>query len=283
LRQWDFGDLPATLAFRRGGHTLTGYPALADDGDSVSLVLQDTAEAAAASTRAGVLRLLRIALHDALARHHKGGAGFTPSALQLKAAMPVDRLLADVLEAVAVRALLADDPLPRDERAFAEQVKRARTRLPAVAEGAFRLLGVIAAEHQALTQRIAALPPAASRLGAEIRAQRDALVHPGFFTATPWDALQHLPRYLKALDRRLAKQAERPDRDRRHADQVAGYWTRYAERADALRKAGATDPRLTDFRWLLEELKVSLFAQELKTPFPVSLKRVDKAWAELCR
>jgi ATP-dependent helicase HrpA len=283
LTQWDFGDLPEALAVTRKGHRLTGYPALADEGDSVSLVLLDTPEAAQASTRGGVLRLLRVALRDVLSRYDKGGAGFAQAALQLKAVVPTDRLLADVREAALVRAFLADDPLPRSERAFAEQVKRARARVPAVVDGAFRLLATIAAEHQALTQRLATLPGALSRLAAEIRGQRDALVYPGFFTATPWEQLQHLPRYLKALDRRAAKFAERPDRDRRHAEQVALFWTRYLELAGRQRKAGASDPRLEDFRWLLEELRVSLFAQELKTPFPVSFKRVERAWADLTR
>ena len=139
---------------------------------------------------------------------------FAQAALQFKTAIPTDRLLADVLAAVADRAFLGEDPLPRNEQAFAEQVKRARTRLPAVAEGAFRLLAAIGAEHVALAQRLANLPAAQARLGAEVRAQHDALVFPGFVCATPWSQLQHLPRFLKALDRRLAKFGERPDRDR---------------------------------------------------------------------
>jgi ATP-dependent helicase HrpA len=89
---------------------------------------------------------------------------------------------------------------------------------------------------------------------------------------------------LKALDHRLAKYGERPDRDVRHADQVAELWRRYQERADAARaKGGPADPALEAFRWLVEELRVSLFAQELKTPAPVSFKRVEKAWADLRR
>jgi ATP-dependent helicase HrpA len=115
-----------------------------------------------------------------------------------------------------------------------------------------------------------------------VRAQRDALVYPGFMTATPWPQLSQLPRYLRALDRRIAKYGERPDRDARHAEQVALLWRRYEERAGRVRQQGGErDPRLEAFRWLVEELRVSLFAQELKTPFPVSFKRVEKAWGEL--
>ena len=230
-----------------------------------------------------MVRLLRLALRDAMTRYEKGGTAFAPAALLLKATIPTDRLLADVLEAAFSRASLGDDPLPRTEQSFADQVKRARTRLPAVMEGAFRLLADIAAEHHALGQRLSGMPPARSRLASEIRAQRDGLVHLGFFAETPWDQLQHLPRYLKALDRRAAKFGERPDRDARHAEQVAELWRRYRERVDRDRQAGRADPRLAQFRWLLEELRVSLFAQELKTPFPVSFKRVERAWTDLAR
>ena len=234
MRQWDCGDLPESLTFTRDGRQLTGYPALVDDGDTVSLRLLDTRDAALAATRAGVLRLMRIALRDAAARFAKGGPGFAQAALQLKAAVSTDRLLADVLAAALDRAFLADDPLPRSEKAFAEAVRRARARVPAVVEGAFRLLGEVATAHLALTQRLATAPPGWSRLVADVRAQRDALVYPGFFQATPWAQLAHLPRYLTALDRRVAKYGERPDRDARHAEHLGpgregGYRARAAE------------------------------------------------------
>ncbi len=218
----------------------------------MSLALLDTPRAAQAATRAGVSRLMRIALRDAVGRYEKGGPGFAQAALQLKATIPTDRLLADTVNAALERAFLGDDPLPRSEKAFAELVKRARARLPAVMDGAFRLLAEIAAEHLALTQRLA---PGAARVGArwcrEVRAQRDALVYPGFMTATPWPQLAQLPRYLRALDRRIAKYGERPDRDARHAEQVAQLWRRYEERAERLRQQGGErDPRLEAFRWL---------------------------------
>ncbi|MCL2310184.1 MAG: ATP-dependent RNA helicase HrpA [Proteobacteria bacterium] len=284
LVRWDFGDLPETLALMHHGKKLTAYPALVDEGDSVALLLRDTPEAALQDTRAGIVRLTRFALRDLLTRWEKQPPGFQQPALQLKPLIPSDRLLADVLNAVCDRAFIGDDPLPRNEKAFNEQVKRARTRFTAVAESAFRLLGEIAAEHQQLTGRMNGAPGALSRLVQELKAQRDALLYPGFFSATPWPQLAHLPRYLKAMDRRIAKYPERTARDQKHGAQLLTYWQRYQERLARDKKEWkerACNPQLEAYRWLLEELRVSLFAQELKTPMPVSFQRVEKAWAAL--
>jgi ATP-dependent helicase HrpA len=283
IKTWDFGDLPESLAIEREGRKVTGYPALVDHGTSVSLKLLDTRGAADASTRIALLQLLRRQFKDALQRLEKHPPGFAQAALMLKPAIPTDSLLADAMAAICDRAFIGDDPLPRSEGAYAEQVKRARVRLPAVAESAFRVLAAIAVEHHAISQRLGALPGPQARLGAELRAQRDALVHPGFLFDTPWSQLVHLPRYLKALERRLAKYAENPARDAKHAQAVAQLWQRYAQRHAANAATRKAEPALEAFRWQIEELKVSLFAQELRTPQPVSYKRLEKAWADLSR
>ena len=281
IKTWDFGDLPESLVVEREGRKLTGYPALVDQGESVSLKLLDTKTAAEASTRMALLRLLRRQFKDALRRLEKQPPGFAQTALMLKTAIPTDALLADVVTAICDRAFIGDDPLPRSERAYAEQVKRARVRLPAVAESAFRLLAAIAVEYHTLSQRIGAMPAGQGRLGGDLRAQRDALVHPGFFSRTPWSQLGHLPRYLQALDRRLSKYVENPARDAKHAQAVSELWQRYVQRHAANAAARKGEPALEAFRWQIEELKVSLFAQELRTPQPVSYKRLEKAWTEL--
>ena len=283
LRSWEFGELPESLTIARKGQRVTGYPALVDEGEDVALRLLDTRDAAEASTRAGVIRLIRFQLKDVLVRYEKGLPGFQPIALQLRATIAPDRLLGDVVEAIVDRAFIGDDPLPRDASAFAAQVKRARARLPAVAEAAMRSLGSIATAYGSLTQKLNAAPVGLGRLVADLRTQRDALVHPRFFAATPWAQLAHLPRYLQAFERRLAKYSANPDRDARHAAQVAAWFGRYRERLERDQAAGRVTPGLEDFRWLLEELKVSLFAQELRTPTPVSFKRVERAWNALER
>ena len=154
-------------------------------------------------------------------------------------------------------------------------------RLPAVAESALRLLAEIAVEYHTLPQRVGAMPAGQGRPGpGPARAARRPGPS-GFFSRTPWSRLAHLPRYLKALDRRLAKYVENPARDAKHAQAVAELWQRYAQRHAANAAARKVEPALEAFRWQIEELKVSLFAQELRTPQPVSYKRLEKAWTEL--
>jgi len=283
LKQWDFGDLPETLSFVRDGRQLTGYPALEDQQDSVSIKLFDTAPAAQEAHRAGVRRLMRFELKEQMKQLEKGLPGFNQYALLLRNLIAPDDLRDDMLTAIADRAFIADDELPRHNAAFMALKQRARTRLPAVVEASARLVQAIAAEYQALTQKLQGLPPAMSRIKKEAEGQLAELLPRHFMTQTPWDRLQHLPRYLKALKLRLEKYPSNSERDSRHAQAIQQLWQRWSERVQARRKAGQDIlPALADYRWLIE-LRVSLFAQELKTPFPVSLKRLDKIWDELGR
>ena len=278
IRTWDFGDLPAEIAFTRNGRRLTGYPGLVDEGDSVAIRLFDVKQTAESETRAGVRRLMRLALKEQVRQLEKSLRGFEPAALQLRAVGSAEALKEDLITAVADRAFIGDDPLPRTAKEFEAQLKRARARLPAVTEGACRLYATIAEEYQRLSQRLNDARGPLLRLAAELRAQLTRLIHKGSFSATPWSRLADLPRYLKAMQLRMDKYAANPGRDAKHAASVAQLWARYEERRERQKKAGAVDPRLDEFRWHIEELRVSLFAQELKTPYPVSFKRLDKIW-----
>jgi ATP-dependent helicase HrpA len=115
----------------------------------------------------------------------------------------------------------------------------------------------------------------------ELRAQSQRLIYKGAFSATPWPQLSQLPRYIKAMQLRLAKFPANAERDTKHSASIAQLWGRYEMRYDQQKKAGMIDPRLLEFRWQIEELRVSLYAQELKTPYPVSYKRLDKLWSAM--
>ena len=120
---------------------------------------------------------------------------------------------------------------------------------------------------------------ASKEVGEDILAQLQGLVGKRFVTATPWAALQHLPRYLKAITARLDKLRADPERDAKLMAELKPLEQRYMRRL--VERKGVTDARLNDFRWQLEELRVSLFAQELRTPQPVSVKRLEKVWQQM--
>ena len=282
IRQWDFGDLPSTLTFERDGRQMTGYPALEDQKDSVSVKLFDTEVAALESHRAGVRRLMRLELKEQMKQLEKGLPGFNQYALLLRNLVSPDDLREDMLTAIADRAFIAEDDLPRTNAGFMSLKQRARTRLPTVIEASTRLVQMIAGEYQALSQKLQNLPPAMSRVRQEVEWQLSELLPKHFMSRTPWDKLQHLPRYLKGMKLRLEKYSGNVERDARHAQTIQQLWQRWHDRVQTKRKAGQEiPPALVDYRWLIEELRVSLFALELKTPFPVSVKRLDKAWEEI--
>ena len=279
---WDFGELPPQVSFRRGNQTMTGYPALVDEGASVAIRLFDTADKADAAHRAGVKRLMSLDLKEQLRNLERGASGSNAIALRFQATIAADKLKADLVEAIVDRAFLGEDEPPRTAKAFEEQKKRAKARLPAVGEAAVRHLGAIVEASQQLGQALAQ-GAALGRVVQDVKAARDHLVYPGFLARTPWERLEHLPRYLKGHALRLAKYRAGAERDQKHAATVQGLWQLYEARAKADHDAGRRDRRLEEFRWLIEELRVSLFAQELRTPSPVSAKRLQKFWNEHLR
>lgn len=279
VTNWDFGDLPEKISFTRGGRQLTGYPALEDEGDSVAIRLFDTPGAAQAAMRGGVRRLLRLALKEQMKQLEKSLPGLTQTALQLRTVASPDDLKEDLLTAITDRAFLGDDELPRTTKAFSAQKDRARTRLHAVADAACRLAAAVAADYQAVQNKLGGKLP--HPLAQDIREQLGNLVYKGFLSATPWEQLQHLPRYLKAILRRLEKYPGGAERDAKWTAAVGELWLDYRKRLEKHRKEGIRDPELEKFRWMIEELRVSLFAQELKTPYPVSVKRLQKAWEQI--
>jgi ATP-dependent helicase HrpA len=306
LTRWDFGDLPEEIAFTRAGKKLTGYPALINRDGKVAIRLFDTWVVAQASMRGGVRQLLRFELREQMKQLEKdlsGQSRFGQTALQLHVLISPDALREDILSAIADRAFIGNDPLPRTEKEFIAQRQRARARLPAVAEAVIRIVRSIADECQVLLGRLSLKDsidrgsgsgrPAPSRpagsdggkpeekLKNELSRQLRNLVYPGFLNETPWERLQHVPRYLKGMILRLDKYPGNPERDMRHSAVIAGLWQQYERRVEKHRKAGIDDPALTEFRWQIEELRVSLFAQELKTPYPVSVKRLQKLWEEV--
>jgi ATP-dependent helicase HrpA len=278
LTGWTIGTLPDGIPVKRAGRAVTAYPACVDEGATVAVRLFETAREADAAHRRGVVRLIALELKQQLRTWERGPQGFNQSALQLKTAVPTDKLLADFLATLADRAFIGDDAVPRDERSYRDQITRAKQRIPVVADALGKTLAQVAEAYAALQASLHSAAGRGKAVAPVLSAWRDRLVHAGFMSETPWAQLHHLPRYLKALGKRFEKFATMPEREPRNGPVLAGYWQRFD--AEVNRVAPAANAGLAQFRWLIEELQVSLFAQELKTPFPVSAKRLDKAWAE---
>ncbi|HMM47233.1 MAG TPA: ATP-dependent RNA helicase HrpA [Thiobacillaceae bacterium] len=280
LTEWSFGDLPTEVKFKRGGRELTGYPALVDTGESVDLRLLDAADVAEAETRRGVVRLLRLALAAQFRQLDKDLSRETALALKYRNFGSADKLRAALLDAIAARALLGDDDTPRDEKGFNRQKERAKPRIAVVKETLLREVAEILELQPQVAARLGAKPQFVAVMRDEA-AHLAALVPPDFITATPWARLKDLPRYLRGILKRLEKLPAAEQRDARAMAGVLTLQNKYLARRG---QAKAEIPAALDaFRWHLEELRISLFAQELKTPYPVSVKRLDKLWDELAR
>ena len=274
---WDIGTLPESIKFARGKQQLTGYLGLQKEKDGrIALRLFDTNEAAEQAHRQGVIELMKLQLKEQVKDLNKGIQGFTQAAMLLKH-INADTLRDDLTQAVCDRAFIGEDELPRNEKAFKEQIKRARSRLPAVKEALSRYLQETAAAYAELNSKLGKHP-----LTHLVRQRLQTLLAAGFATRTPWAQWPRLPIYLKAMTLRLEKYSSNPARDAaREADiqELENMWT---EKVNALLKQGLTvSDDLAAFRWQIEELRVSLFAQELKTPYPVSVKRLLKEWSIL--
>jgi len=278
ITRWDFGELPRETRFSRNGQQLTGYPALVDQKQSVAIRIFDTQEGAKRSMRAGVLRLLCFALKDRIKPLEKNLPVDQKSVLLLSSLIEIDRLREDLSTAILDLALIGDDPLPHNEEEFNAQAARARTRLGTVTQEITGLVRAVAQSCQELKERFSALDKSAVSLKKDVEEQLRHLIYPGFMSATRWQYLQHLPRYLKGMILRLDKYNKNPERDQEQTIPIASLWKQYEQRLHKHQQMGITDPNLEMFRWQLEELRISLFSQELKTPAPVSVKRLQKLW-----
>jgi ATP-dependent helicase HrpA len=269
---WTMGELPEIMEIQRDGQTLVGYPALVDAGDGVTLQVFESPEKAREAHAQGVRRLLSIAFRDRIRDLERS----------LAKDMALAPLKADVVGAALDRAFLAES-LPMTQADFARRVEEGRSRFTLIAQEMARSAAQIQAERAALEKRLAGAEKGSSQAVADIRAQIGRLLAPGWLARTPWERLQHLPRYLKAAALRLEKLRTDPQRDQRLAAELAALEQPFRRELGARSRNGAISPELDQFGWLIEELRVSLFAQELRTPVPVSVKRLAKLWQSVRR
>ena len=282
LDSWDVGTLPRTVEVTAGGQPVRGYPALIDEGETVAVRVMASPSDQARAMWTGTRRLLILAV-PAARRDAERRLRAVPALAAATAHVPsVGDLADDCVTAAADRIIATHGGPAWDEDGFAALAESARARLTALAAGAASLAADLVAAAVALEHRLdAPRPPHLRPAVDDMRAQVRALVRPGFVAATGLARLRDLGRYLEGVRVRLGKLAERPDRDRALMDAVRAVETDYARLVESLPRDRRSAPEVVEVRWMLEELRVSSFAQTLGTPRPVSEPRIRKAMAAI--
>jgi ATP-dependent helicase HrpA len=284
ITAWDFGDLPEHVDIERGGIEVHAFPALVDAGESVSLRLFDSVGAAQQSMRSGLRRLFILTVRPGL----KSAVGWIPkldeALVKLSPLAKPAEWKQQLGELIADRAAFGDGETPsiRTAAEFTTFANAGRERLGGGAQDVARLVPLLAAAYQQARLALeGAKAPNAKYALDDIREQLAALMPPGFLTATPWNWLEQFPRFLQGVQQRLSKLAGGLSKDRGLFDKLQPVWRRYVERRALHDRLGVADPELAHYRWLVEEYRVSLFAQTLGTSVSVSPERLEKQWAKV--
>ncbi len=274
---WTFGELPELMEIGRGGQQLIGFPALIDAGDAVTIEVFDEPALAATKHRAGLRRLFALQIKDALKYLEKNIPDLQKMAVAYIPLGTQEELRSQILDVAMDRAFLLE-PLPTNAEQFERRVQEGRGRLTLIANEVARLAGTILIEYAAAARKIKDTKIAPDSVQ-DAQQQLQRLVPKNFLTAAPWPQLAHFARYLKAITARLDKLRADPARDAAKLMELRPHEQRYWRLV--VERKGAIDARMQELRWLLEELRVSFFAQELRTPQPVSVKRLDKLWVQI--
>ena len=294
LTGWSFGEIPKTVEITRNNVTLVGHPAIVDESSrTVGLRLMESPAAAAEANRAGLRRLCMLTLHDEF-KYRAERLPHVDRLSLLYASVPNTSggehdLRTEIVTLIAERAFVAGRPIPRDEVEYERRLDQGYVRL---GDGQVEVLKVVAGvleEHQRSREALARVtaenaPEAWGRMARSVGEQLDGLVFSGFLTETPWEWLAHMPRYLRATQARMQKiRNVGHQRDAELEAQVARFWAGYSRAKELHDAHGVVDPALVDYRWMIEELRVSLFAQELKTAVKVSPQRLEKQWEKIVK
>jgi len=290
VMDWDFAPLPKSIMLERAGIRLPGFPALVETGQGVAVRVVDSEKHARDAHRAGVGRLLMLRLAKDIRYIRRNIPQLQKMRLQYaKAPILSDQEPADTIdleqELVALivdLTFIADQPEIRDAESFNARIDLCKSQLVPTANTVIQLASGILEQYQQSAKRLAGCTQInwMSSLS-DMRQQLDRLVFKGFFKQTPIEQLRQIPRYLEALQRRLEKLNHAAARDQQLMREMQTLYQQWRERDQRGRGDRKVDDRLEEIRWSLEELRVSLFAQELKTAYPVSIKRIEKRWKEL--
>jgi len=279
VHDWDFGDLPDSVEIPQGGVTLRAWPALEQVDNTINLRLFDNPDAAVAAHRQGLLALFRMNAGRRLRDVRSAAPELQKQALWFSPLGSAEVLQADLEQAVLQAAFMHEAEPVRDETSYRQRLESGCARLLGLAVDIGRYSYDALQAYQQLNRGLkGSVSPQLLSAMNEIRALAGAIVYPGFLAATPLERLPRLAVYLRAAIARVEKLPGNIEKDRKLALVVQDYQSRYEQ---AQRKGNVNPQQLEQFRWMIEELRVSLYAQELGTTDKVSPQRLDKAWKAL--
>ncbi len=277
FRQWEFGQWPELMEITQGDQVLLGYPALIDHLTHVRFDVFDDPAQAHEKHKAGLRRLFALQVRESTKALSKSFLKSTSLPVTIDAKIDWDRMREVMMDLSLDRSFMAT-PWPRDEEEFDQRLQQGRTRLSLIAQEVERLVVTLLTDWAQAQRKLR--DSRANRETADDITQQLQGLNPVLCLLTePWEVLQHFPRYLKGVSLRLDKWRQDPTRDANALAQIRPLEQRYVRRLAELK--GRRDPRLQEFRWLMEELRVGLFAQELRTAQPVSVKRLEKVWSQV--
>ncbi|MCK9397928.1 MAG: ATP-dependent RNA helicase HrpA [Methylobacter sp.] len=279
---WAFDDLPETYQFIQKDQSFVGFPAIIDEGDAVGVRIFDTEKKAALQHQAGLMRLFQLQLRKECTYVTKNMPKSAAAELTYNR-LPKHPLIGDDAEVsykddllyLVLYGVFIEGRTIRTQQGFEQSLQANKAGLISAANEAGKIALEIMELYGAIKTQLSRFN-ANDPLAKDVNEQLDLMIYAGFIRNTPYQQLKAIPRYLKAVQYRLDKR----DNNLQKVQEASRYTTRYWNDVEKKAKKDKVIPEQDPFRWMLEEFRVSLFAQQLKTAYPVSVKRMDKAWDE---
>lgn len=277
LTDWDFDALPTNVEVERHGLTLRAWPALVDQGDSVAIRLFESETAAQEAQRDGLLRLFLLRAREKVKYLRRDLPGITAMCLHYAVIGSCEELQDELVRTICREGFLGIEAWPRTREEFNRRLQEGQARLLTIGQRLCATLGEALATFHAVHKKLQGpIAPALAEEMHDIQTHLQQLLPRHFVLHTPYDWLLQYPRYLKAVKARIDKCGRNPARERENRLALA----KLSQPLAARMRQGPLTAAQEEFRWLLEELRVSLYAQELKTIQPVSVVRLEKLWQE---
>ena len=278
LVDWSFGELPDVINKIQNGLNINGYPALQDDDSSVSIVVVDTQNNAQEIHHDGLKCLYRLSLKQQLKYLTKNLPGIQKTCMNYANIGGCNDLKEAIINAAIEESFFSEKTSIRNKNEFENKLQQGSNELVNNANKICDILSIVFDSYNKIRKQIKKNNKPNWLLSlSDIQSQLEHLIYEDFLYFTPIEYIKHYPRYLQAIQQRLDKLQQVAERDRQNTNMINIYWQHFVELNDEYYE----HPVFVLYRWMLEEYRVSLFAQGLKTSMPISEKRLEKQWQEV--